>query len=52
MVRGREVAWAFRSLDDVVVLRLECARMLYKDPLALVLIHGRETTIWREYEKI
>ena len=47
MASGRRIAGAIRSLINANDLQLECARFLHETLLALVLMYGSETMLWR-----
>ena len=51
MTNGRRVKGAIRSLVNARSLKLECARVLHKYLLVLVLTYGSETVIWWEKER-
>ena len=51
VVSGRRVVGAIMSLVNAKDLQLECARVLHETLLALVLMYGSETMLWKEKER-
>ena len=51
MANGRRVAGAIRSLNNVMNLQLQCARVLHETLPVPVLMYGTGIMLWKEKER-